>query len=734
MILRFKLCSIAGATALLSTPTDAFTPTTFQRTIIASRTRASAIPPSATRTTTTARPASLNPDWDNDDFLSSLGGGKEDMDQANEKYFKQAEGRRAMDEWRAKKFAEQSSPPPTQQQSSPTQQEGRPAGPSPEFFKKIGLTGDQQPQTTGQHPPPQQTQPPPQMVTPPQPQQMMQPPPPPPQQQPQQQQFFDQNGKPVSMPMVYDQNGNLVPFNPQQMQQEPTQPSQPPIAPMPPQINPESAVYEPPLPPKTKGTDIPRPAGYNPDAWAMSNTADVYFAQLKQDSKVRKIARMSGDTETANKVFEDESVKKIGESWNQNPYTKEQNMAEARAQIEGAVRLQTQEDEPPRASSGISYRDKLEMMKAKRGGAPTKFVKPTDAASAAASSPPKVEQPVAAAPPKLDQPKVGTTAPPKEEQPKVGVTVPPKVGQPMASPMASTPPKAAAAVPVGSMEEDRLRGKVRTLQGLLLKHRGGPGFGAGRLKAPEAQRLEDTLEEVRGILRSEVGIADGKPAAVAQPVAVVPDAPAEPKPAAPQPITTAVPPPPPRAMPAVPAPAQAATMVSQSAAATSQSSAGPLDPLAGSVACVEAALRLYKESSPADKEVMMIPLREALLAAAAASNKHIAESELSAQRAAMDAGPPPVVAAPAQPMMGFPTTYAVTKPEEESVQSAGSNPAADQEENEKKLEDVYNALVQAGGEGGKLGLKNISGDEANDLADKLVAMRGVLLDELNSGS
>ena len=55
----------------------------------------------------------------------------------------------------------------------------------------------------------------------------------------------------------------------------------------------------------------------------MSNTADVYLAQLKQDTKIRKIARMSGDLETANTVFGDETVKQIGDSWVDNPYTKE---------------------------------------------------------------------------------------------------------------------------------------------------------------------------------------------------------------------------------------------------------------------------------------------------------------------------------------------------------------------------------------------------------------------------
>ena len=127
------------------------------------------------------------------------------------------------------------------------------------------------------------------------------------------------------MPMVYDANGNPVPFH------QPQQP--PPVAAAAAQVNPAQPVtfepnipnttLEPSLPSKSKGGDEPRPAGYNADAYAVSNTADVYFAQLKQDSKVRKIARLSGDLERANQVFADDSVREIGESWNENPYTKE---------------------------------------------------------------------------------------------------------------------------------------------------------------------------------------------------------------------------------------------------------------------------------------------------------------------------------------------------------------------------------------------------------------------------
>ncbi|KAL7527580.1 hypothetical protein ACHAXR_002024, partial [Thalassiosira sp. AJA248-18] len=262
-------------------------------------------------------------------------------------------------------------------------------GPSPEFFKKMGLPEGA--------PPPQQQQPPPVQPPPVQPQQVAQAPP---------AQFYDANGNPVAMPMVYDANGNPVPFNPAAMQQ-PVQPQ------MPPQVNPGPAIIEPPLPPKSKGTDEPRPVGRNADAWTMSNTADVYFAQLKQDSKVRKIARMSGDVERANQVFADESIKQIGDSWNVNPYTKEKNLAEARSEIEGAVRMQFSGGDAPVISKGVSYKAKLEQMKAKKQAvAPAvveqpKIVVEQPPPVVVSPPPPQVEQPpvvVASAPPKVEQP------------------------------------------------------------------------------------------------------------------------------------------------------------------------------------------------------------------------------------------------------------------------------------------------------------------------------------------
>lgn len=45
---------------------------------------------------------------------------------------------------------------------------------------------------------------------------------------------------------------------------------------------------------------------------------------------------------------------------------------------------------------------------------------------------------------------------------------------------------------------------LKTALGLLLKHRGGPGFGHGRLTGDNLLMLEDKLREVVALLKSEV--------------------------------------------------------------------------------------------------------------------------------------------------------------------------------------------------------------------------------------
>ncbi|KAL7529099.1 hypothetical protein ACHAXR_002793 [Thalassiosira sp. AJA248-18] len=119
--------------------------------------------------------------------------------------------------------------------------------------------------------------------------------------------------------------------------------------------------------------------------------------------------------------------------------------------------------------------------------------------------------------------------------------------------------------------------------------------------------------------------------------------------------------------------------------------------MAGSIAGVEAALKLYRESSPAEQEGNLSTFRQALMMAVSATNRHIIQAETNALRASMDASPAPVApvaaaaAAPpretAPPMMGFPTTYEVAKPDKEE----SNVPAAPvKAETEKKI-DVSSA-------------------------------------------
>lgn len=136
MILRFKLFTLAGAAALMGGGVDAFAPVR----------PSSAISRSARRVQSSSalRLGALDPDWKNDDFLSSLDKGPEQIDAANDKYFKQAESRAAVNEWRAQQMQQQQQP----QSSAPEPpaagdgKETTANGPSPEFFKKMGLNDD----------------------------------------------------------------------------------------------------------------------------------------------------------------------------------------------------------------------------------------------------------------------------------------------------------------------------------------------------------------------------------------------------------------------------------------------------------------------------------------------------------------------------------------------------------------------------------------------------------------
>ncbi|KAL3918386.1 MAG: hypothetical protein SGARI_007479 [Bacillariaceae sp.] len=134
--------------------------------------------------------------------------------------------------------------------------------------------------------------------------------------------------------------------------------------------------------------------------------------------------------------------------------------------------------EEEKAKSGPSYKKKLLERKQKLQGG-----------KAVAAAPPAPEVPVVEKP-------VENVAPAVVQQSPESVVSPP-----VETAETSPPQSAAAHVAQSSPEESRQ--KIRTLMGMILKHRGGPGFGKGRLQGPEIDRFDSLMNEVTAILREE---------------------------------------------------------------------------------------------------------------------------------------------------------------------------------------------------------------------------------------
>ena len=196
MILKFSLYSAAGVALLSSAATDAFVPSK-----------------GTTRVLLEVR-SSLDRDWDNSDFLSSLSGGSDEIAEVNAKYQAQSQSRAKINEWRALQMQKELESSSTPLNAS---NESGDYGPTPELLRK--MMGDENIRQQAHT----ETQQAPQMH-----QQQAAVPPPPQQPQMQQQQFYDANGNPIDMTMVYDANGNLVQFYPPPPpQQQPMQQQQP---------------------------------------------------------------------------------------------------------------------------------------------------------------------------------------------------------------------------------------------------------------------------------------------------------------------------------------------------------------------------------------------------------------------------------------------------------------------------------------------------------------------------
>ena len=501
-----------------------------------------------------------------------------------------------------------------------------------------------------------------------------------------------------------------------------------------------------PRPPlKSKSKAKPRPPR-NPDADRISNSSDAYLAQLKRDSTVRTQARQAGDDAKANEVFTDPEIDKIRKDLENDPkYRAEQEKMRDMLDTSEEEMLEVQDEVGEAigggagagAGAGASADSASEVEDAPAGGSES-----TSAGmgfpSTYAVTPPEQKLPVPdASPSPLPSAAVATEAPAttssdsgadehkarRDIRTLMGLILKHRGGKGFGSgvlkemeanrlkatlgevmtvlkaeaetssvaaapeePVAAT---AAAAAPSSAdgEDEEQTRRDIRTMMGLILKHRGGKGFGSGVLKEPEATRLKGLLDNVVGILKEE---ADG-----GAPAAETTEGPAS--------------------IGSVAAGIVEATKAAAPAGSATEAGA-PAPSVTGAIACVEGAVQLFKASGPEEQESLLPSLRAALLSAA---------DTLAAAEKASSSSSSSVEAASTAPVSGmsFPSTYTVSEP---------SAPTAGDDANTKQLREIQSKLKAAAGEG-KFGLKDLSKEEASSLGDALVDMRTVLMEELDAG-
>lgn len=400
-------------------------------------------------------------------------------------------------------------------------------------------------------------------------------------------------------------------------------------------------------------------------------------------------------------------------------------------------------------TAGVKYKDKLmAKRKVKTGGtasvAPSPIVSPSipppvlqeisepvvHQAQVPVAPVPVVQQtPVSVAPAPVVQ-QVPVAPAPVVQQVKVPVAPAPMVEQ-VPGPVAAIAPAARAPRTAEESRQD-----IRTLQGLLLKHRGGSGFGSGILRGDEVNKFEATVQDVVASLRSE--LADASPAASAvSPVVVAPVVQVAP------PVVAAASAEKmgptlacvegavlmyknsPVEMQSIMAPTLRAALVAAVTTCTGvigdgggTSVAATLNPadaaarMMPTLACVEGAVQMYKNSPPELQPVMAMTVRAALLAAVTTCDQIM--GGIMPQQPPASVAVPVSVTAPVQSM---------ATPAPVQVEAAAAVPAAvvaepvtqstsysGDDANSQFLEGVYNSLVAASG-GEKYGLRNLSPSE-----------------------
>mmetsp|Transcript_16238 Transcript_16238/g.24538 ORF Transcript_16238/g.24538 Transcript_16238/m.24538 type:complete len:589 (+) Transcript_16238:177-1943(+) len=451
-----------------------------------------------------------------------------------------------------------------------------------------------------------------------------------------------------------------------------------------------------------------RKIGRNRDADTIANTADVYFAQLKRDSSVRTMARIEGDDETANRVFEDEGVKELKDQIKRNPHL-ERDLEDTKSMIETVAEemmiaeREKEAIEKNRKRTGPSYKKILEEKRRK------------NEVSTQSSNQMPAPVPVAVVSP-----------PPSPVPQQLQVSLKDDSGS----------SKATTAVQPSQLmvEKGNTKSQIRTLMGMFLKHRGGSGFGSGRLRGDEIDGFETLLKEVGKKLRQEAG---PRQSGVQELPVTVDTAPKLPNIAMPNetPATSTAPIP----SPVAPQPQPATGIATQQALTTpapvsevsamTTYNAVSIDPaVQAALQCVEGAIQMYKNSPPDLASGMLMAVRAAMLNAAdkckiviegdLVESKNAETTNSYEKPAAGHVEQPGVTISPAAvPNKAFNTMS--TKP-------------TDVDSNSATLRKVYDALGNASGDG-KFGLGPVTSEEASDLVDLIYEMRDILMEELETG-
>ena len=472
-----------------------------------------------------------------------------------------------------------------------------------------------------------------------------------------------------------------------------------------------------------------RKIGRNKDADSLVNTSDVYFAQLKLDSAVRNQARREGDVDKAEAVFADPTIPEL--KLHINPYMEEQRKKELEMIETAADEMFTPEilgelrKEVNVNDRGVSYKEMLEQRKKaaqqqQSGGSNAQAFVPT---------PPRAMEPPMVKPTVQIAPVQATVAPPS----------PSFVG-------------------TSTKTEDEARRDIRTLMGLLIKHRGGPGFGAGRIVGTEMERFASLSSEMVSLLRSEVGSMPPMKSSKTQTTSVA----SIPPPSLSQnyanvEIEGAM-----KEAPVAPVADRmngvlaciegAITMYKNSPQELQQSVLVTLraallsalnvcnanlgmkeveqfpppqsqgrNRMSSVLACIEGAITMYKNSPPELQQSVLVTLRAALLSAVNACDEIVATAEIEQYESRSSSFPERPSISPASTAQNLSMQQPMTL---ESRTERSDESAA-------FLESVYEKLKNAAGDG-KMGLRqDLTATEAEELADDISRMRALLVEELN---